>query len=115
MKFKKTLISFIVFILLGSTYYFIAKSKYELSDEYEQFPIPKNAKLIKEENDYSSEYEWSKASDVNGIPLSYRIIITTNGWEGVLREGSLTTYEKEGIQINLSIYRDAIVIDKVNY
>ncbi|MFJ7954444.1 hypothetical protein ACIQZG_23365 [Lysinibacillus sp. NPDC096418] len=109
MKYKKLFLAIVLFIFLGISYYFGATSKYELSEEFSDFPVPINAKLV-QKNEYNSIYEWSKSSDVNGIPFSYSLIIRTNGWKRVVREGTLSIYEKSGVQINLSSQRDEIII-----
>lgn len=100
-----------LFIVLGSSYYFVAISKYELSEKYNDFPVPKSAQLT-QENEYDSVYEWSKSSDINGIPFSYSLIIWLYGWEEVVREGTLIIYERDGNQIHLSSQRGEISIGR---
>ncbi|MDM5248604.1 hypothetical protein [Lysinibacillus sp. G4S2] len=111
MKYQKIILTVVLLIFLGISYYFVATSKYELSGKYSDFPIPRSAKLIQENEDISV-YEWSKSSDLNGIPFSYSLIIRVNGWEKVVREGTLTIYEKDRVQIHLSSGRDEIVIGR---
>ncbi|MFP5114659.1 hypothetical protein ACSU64_20075 [Bacillaceae bacterium C204] len=57
------------------------------------FPVPKNADLLKKNAEFK-EYKWSPASEENGIPLRYRIVINLSGWKKKEQEGSLTVYEK---------------------
>ncbi|MGE7947955.1 hypothetical protein [Lysinibacillus sp. NPDC093688] len=111
MKNKKINLAVVLIIFLGISYYFVAISKYELSEKYSNFPVPISAQLT-QENEYNSVYEWSKSSDENGIPISYSLIIWVNGWEKVVREGTLTIYEKDGFQIHLSSERDEIIIGR---
>ncbi|MFB7158160.1 hypothetical protein [Lysinibacillus sp. NPDC056232] len=111
MKYKKIILAVVLFILLGISYYIVANSKYELSEKYRDFPVPISAQLTKE-NENNSVYEWSMSSDENGIPISYRLIIWVNGWEKVVREGTLTIYEKDEVQIHLSSDRDEIIIGR---
>ncbi|MFB6467876.1 hypothetical protein ACE38V_13885 [Cytobacillus sp. Hz8] len=113
MRFKKGMITFVVLMLICSTHYFISNSRYKLSEKYSDFPIPKSAKLLIEDEEHS-RYKWNKSSDINGIPLSYRLIIATNGWKKEVREGTLTTYEKDGVKINFNATLTTIEIDKVN-
>ena len=55
--------------VFGVSYYFVAKSKYELVEEFDYFPLPKNA-VLSEGNELGRSYEWSAVSGENGIPLS---------------------------------------------
>lgn len=97
---KKVIISLLILILLGGVFYFNTYYAYEQSTENLGFPIPKKAELI-EKNSNTEIYEWSKASEENGIPASYEFIIKNYGWEKVDSEGALVVYEKDDLKIEL--------------
>lgn len=52
----------------GVIYYFILQSLYLPSEDLFNFPVPRNAELI-QENEKEISYGWSAASEENGIPF----------------------------------------------
>ena len=89
-----------LFLIGGSLYYFITVSQYEPSKELYNFPIPKNAELV-QESSRGKSYDWSPASEENGIPFGYELAIKKNGWEKGEREGASVFYTKGTKKIDL--------------
>ncbi|WML27330.1 hypothetical protein [Neobacillus sp. OS1-33] len=73
------------------------------------FPVPKSAELLKEKDEFEA-YKWSPASEENGIPLRYRIVINLNGWKKKEQEGSLTVYEKNNQEVDVISQTDYLSI-----
>ncbi|KYC94284.1 hypothetical protein B5V88_13220 [Heyndrickxia sporothermodurans] len=88
---------FVVFIVLLSS---ITIFSYEESKKFKGFPVPKHAKLTKSRADFEA-YDWSPASEEEGLPLRYLLIIKLKGWKKTFEEGSLTIYEKDGYKIDV--------------
>ena len=84
---------------------------YETSEELYGFPIPIKAELTQEFNQTKS-YNWSRASEENGIPLDYEIILKINGWKKGQREGASVSYTKGNHTIDLASYHNALDIIK---
>lgn len=87
-------------LISGSAYYFITLSLYEPTEDLYGFPVPKNAELV-EESSAGKNYEWSRASEENGIPYEYEFALKKNGWEKGEREGASVYYTKGDHKINL--------------
>ncbi|WP_188206658.1 hypothetical protein [Alkalibacillus aidingensis] len=98
MRKKVGLLFLITFLLIIGPVYYL--SLYESSVELNGFPVPKSAEMI-EELESGHSYHWSKASEENGIPLGYELVIKANGWTKGKREGSYVTYTKGNQEINL--------------
>ncbi|PJN91696.1 hypothetical protein [Bacillus sp. mrc49] len=82
-------------LLIGGSvlYYFGTLALYETNEDLYEFPVPKNAELTKE-SEYGKNYDWSRASEENGIPSSYEWVIKANGWKKGEREGASVLYTK---------------------
>ncbi|WP_298831037.1 hypothetical protein [uncultured Planococcus sp.] len=93
MKRKMSLFLIALLLFAGGTFYYNTFFSYETSEDYADFPIPKKAALI-EKNQDSRSYTWKKASEENGIPLSYEIVLKLSGWEKQEREGASVSYRK---------------------
>ena len=66
-------------LLMGAgIFYFVTFFAYIPSDKFSGFPVPKNAKLVKRKERVDI-YDWSKASEENGILSGYKLVIKTNG------------------------------------
>ncbi|MFJ7981530.1 hypothetical protein ACIQ1D_14725 [Lysinibacillus xylanilyticus] len=100
-----------VLVVFGISYYFIAKSQYDLAEEFNYFPMPKNATLT-EETELGRRYNWSAVSGENGIPLTYRLIIATNGWKAIETDGNVSIYKKDNIKIKITFSTDELGIFK---
>ena len=84
---------------------------YETSEELYDFPIPIKAELT-QEFDQTKSYNWSRASEENGIPLDYEIILKINGWKKGEREGASISYTKGNHTIDLASYHNALDVIK---
>ncbi|MBT2605030.1 hypothetical protein J7E55_18720 [Bacillus sp. ISL-53] len=97
----------------GVIYYFITLSLYEPSKDAFDFPVPKNAELV-QENVKGKSYDWSKASEENGIPFGYELVLKSNGWKKGEREGASVFYTKGNHKIDLISTTKHLDILKVN-
>ncbi|MCM3745385.1 hypothetical protein M3193_14760 [Sporosarcina luteola] len=96
-------------IVIGGILFFATYLAYEENNKFFNFPIPKNAELLNDKDDVAV-YNWSKASEEDGIPLMYEIIIKSKGWSKAGREGASTFYEKEGHRIDLISQTDQLTL-----
>lgn len=88
-------------VLVGAIlFYFITFFAYTPSDKFSGFPVPKSAKLVKEKESVNI-YDWPKASEENGIPSGYKLVIKSKGWKETNREGASTYYTKGKEKIDL--------------
>lgn len=97
---KRFLIFLASIALIGCVFYIINLALYQPEKEFFDFPVPKSAKLVKE-TEHSNIYKWSKASEENGIPIGYRLILKKDGWKPVDKEGALTHYKKDTFKVDL--------------
>ncbi len=102
------LLGIITIIIVG--YFVIANISFVQLQGYGGFPIPKDAEVIKEE-DNVIEYNWSKASEEQGLPKRYQKELNKEGWEVEWREGSATMYEKNGKKVVLICSTDYLSIN----
>ncbi|MGN7116957.1 hypothetical protein [Lysinibacillus odysseyi] len=98
----------IVFVVI---YYTTASSSYQSLEDMNDFPVPKSAELVKEE-DNAKYYEWDGASTANGLPKGYQLVIQNRGWEETAREGETITYKKGNVILQLQYDDDSIDIMK---
>lgn len=99
-------------LLIGAAiFYFVTFFSYIPSDKFFGFPVPKNAKLVKGKERVNI-YDWSKASEENGIPLGYKLVIKSKGWKERDREGASTYYEKGNQRIDLISQTDELILIK---
>jgi hypothetical protein len=89
-----------LFIVVGIATYLITLSFYESSEDLYGFPVPQNAKLI-QKSGQSESYDWSKASEEDGIPFVYEIALKASGWTKGVREGASVLYKKGNHTIDL--------------
>lgn len=100
-------------LLGGVIYYYISLSLYTPSGDLFDFPVPKSAKLI-EENEIGISYDWYAASEENGIPFGYELALKANGWKKGEREGASVIYIKGNHKIDLTSQYKYLYIFKVN-
>ncbi len=99
-------------LLIGAgIFYFVTFFAYIPSDKFFGFPVPKNAKLVKGK-ERTAIYDWSKASEENGIPSGYKLVIKSKGWKERDREGASTYYEKGNKIIDLIVQTDELTLIK---
>lgn len=68
----------------------------------EGFPIPGNAELHRISGEHKLEiYNWNGASEEDGLPLRYRTVIRLAGWKKIDTFGAMTTFEKDGVIIEI--------------
>ncbi|MDI3093423.1 hypothetical protein QJ133_20055 [Priestia megaterium] len=110
---KKTVMITVTGILLmgAGIFYFVTFFAYIPSDKLSGFPVPKNAKLVKGKERVDI-YDWSKASEENGILSGYKLVIKTKGWKERDREGASTYYEKENKKIDLIAQTNELILIK---
>ncbi|MFS8604563.1 hypothetical protein LRO89_18310 [Priestia megaterium] len=107
---KKTVTTVSAILLIGAAiFYFITFFAYIPSDKFFGFPVPKNAKLVKGKERVNI-YDWSKASEENGIPSGYKLVIKSKGWKERDREGASTYYEKGNQRIDLISQTDELTL-----
>jgi len=97
----------------GVIYYFILLFLYLPSEDFYNFPVPRNAELIKE-NEKAKSYYWSAAIEEYGIPFGYELVIKINGWKKGEREGALVLYTKGNKIIDLILTREHLDILKAD-
>ncbi|MED3939119.1 hypothetical protein [Priestia megaterium] len=99
-------------LLIGAAiFYFVTFFAYIPSSKFFNFPVPKNAKLVKGKERVNI-YDWSKASEENGLPSGYKLVIKSKGWKERNREGASTYYEKGNKIIDLISQTDKLTLIK---
>ncbi|MES1040192.1 hypothetical protein FOA20_12010 [Peribacillus simplex] len=81
-------------IIGGAFIYYFISSSYTTSEDLFEFPVPRNA-------EQGNRYEWSRASEENGIPNGYDLVLKANGWKKGEGEGAYVFYTKENNTIDL--------------
>ncbi|MFP3722311.1 hypothetical protein SFC57_18395 [Niallia circulans] len=110
---KKLFLTFALTILLiGGCYYFFIYFPFPPSKDFYDFPVPRNAEIIKE-TETSKTYKWPSASEEHGIPFRYVKAIKSNGWKKEEQVGASTYYSNGEHQIILTSTTDIITIEKV--
>ena len=87
-------------LFLGGILNFTTFLAYQPSEKLFDFPIPKSAELV-DEKESSMSYNWSKASEENGIPFRYEMVLKANGWKKGERDGASVMYTKGSHKIDL--------------
>lgn len=90
----------LLLLVAGGIFYVTTFFAYETSENFFGFPIPKNAQLVSE-NASAKSYEWSNASEENGIPFGYELVLKANDWKKGEREGASVIYTKGNHEIDL--------------
>ncbi|CAM4236129.1 hypothetical protein [Bacillus manliponensis] len=86
---------------------------YRSSTVQKGFPIPVFAKQIEgDEKEGWEQYEWWLASEEDGLPKHYRIVIALWGWNEIEEEqmGAREVFEKDGQKIFVISVTDELVI-----
>lgn len=102
MKKKKKWPAISVIVLLGAglVFYLLTFLLYEPSEDFYEFPVPKNAGLL-HKDEITERYEWVFASEENGIPFIYEWVLSINGWKEKMSEGASTLYTNGSHTIDL--------------
>lgn len=87
-------------------------SLYKPLEDFYDFPVPKNAKVV-QENEKVKNYTWSEESEENGIPLGYELVLKLNGWEKGERDGASVIYTQRNHKIDLIFTSKHLTIIKV--
>jgi hypothetical protein len=97
---KKKLGKLIIFpgLLISITFIFLFS--FRESQEFKGFPVPKTAELT-EKKSKLEKYKWDSASEENGLPLRYQLIIKLWGWDKREQMGALSIYEKNGEEVGV--------------
>jgi len=107
---KKAVTTVLAILLIGAAiFYFVTFFAYIPSNKFFSFPVPENAKLVKGKERVNI-YDWSKASEENGIPSGYKLVIKSKGWKERNREGASTYYEKGNKIIDLISQTDKLTL-----
>ncbi|MEK5520568.1 hypothetical protein [Heyndrickxia sp. FSL W8-0423] len=93
-----TIAIMVLLIGVGIGYYFTALSLYEPSEDLYGFPIPKKAELVQESNK-SKSYDWSRASEENGIPFITKLLLKQMVGKKVKEKGLPFYTQKEITQL----------------
>ncbi|NYF23286.1 hypothetical protein [Sporosarcina sp. JAI121] len=98
-KLRYLFVTFIAFIIALTFYY---GQTFEEAIYSEGFPVPGKARIVKVSSVKSFEsYSWKPASEENGLPIRYQLIIRLSGWKKVNQVDGMTTYEKEGQKVDI--------------
>lgn len=89
-----------IIIVIIAVYFVLTYISFEQVQKFGGFPLPKDAEVIKEEENFI-EYNWSKASEEDGIPKRYQKELEKEGWEIDWLEGAGTIYTKNDIKVLL--------------
>ncbi|MDQ0884133.1 hypothetical protein [Peribacillus sp. V2I11] len=100
-------------IMGGAIIYYFISSSYTTTEDLYEFPVPRNAELV-QINEQGNRYEWSMASEENGIPYGYEIALKANRWEKGEREGASVFYTKGNNKIDLITTTNQLEILRVN-
>lgn len=102
-----------IVLFSGVFFYFTTFFAYEASSAtLSGFPIPKKAKLI-EENEAAELYEWDRASEENGIPFGYEVVLKVQGWEKGSRQGASVRYTKDREQIDVISATNRLILIRI--
>ena len=97
---KRFLVGLVVVIVLALIFYYSQSFKDSVFTE--GFPIPGNAELHRISGEHKLEiYNWNGASEEDGLPLRYKAVIRLAGWKKTDTFGAMTTFEKDGVIIEI--------------
>lgn len=89
-----------------------ANNSFQSSEIAEDFPIPREAKLISFDKT-SEQYTLTNVTEEDGLPESYRTEIEIRNWKEVDRLGAKYVFEKNGHKISLFIFTGKIDLSKL--
>lgn len=84
-------------------YLFVFVIIYKEAATVEGFPVSRFAELknIPKVDKYE-QYQWKSASEENGLPALYLLMIKLKGWRELERMGSVTVFEKDGRRVEVN-------------
>ena len=101
-------ITLIAFIIVFTFYY---GQTFEEAIYSDGFPVPGQAKVFKVSSEKRFEsYTWKPASEESGLPIRYKLMIRLSGWKKIDQISTLTTYEKNGMKVDIVSQKDYIGI-----
>ncbi|CAH0169013.1 MULTISPECIES: hypothetical protein [Bacillaceae] len=100
-------------IIGGAIIYYFISSSYTTTEDLYEFPVPRKAELV-QINEQGNRYEWSRASEENGIPYGYDLALKANGWKKGKSEGASVFYTKGNNTIDLLTTTNQLEILRVN-
>ncbi|WP_096271412.1 hypothetical protein [Paucisalibacillus globulus] len=103
--------SIVIALLLGIG--LINFSLYEQDEDLFDFPIPKHAEIFNQ-GEFGHSYTWPKASEENGIPFGYEVVLWGNGWKKGERLGASVMYTKGSDTIQLISTHEQLDILRVD-
>ncbi len=105
-KLRYILLALVALFIVLTFYY---GQSFEEAIYTERFPIPPTAKISKISSLKLLEtYQWEPASEENGLPLRYKLMIRLSGWKEIDRMGALTTYKKGNLTVDVVSYNNRI-------
>ncbi|KML31382.1 hypothetical protein [Priestia aryabhattai] len=111
-KKRKKVFSVVMIALLLIGYFKLA---YTPSHDVEEFPIPREAHLVKTTvgEDYVTEkYKWLIASEAGSIPPWYQVSIWLRGWRKGETMGADQVYKNGSRKVNLSTFDNEFYLSK---
>jgi len=97
---KRYLFGFFIAFVFGLIFHY--SQTFEDSVFTEGFPIPVKAEVHRISGEHKMEsYNWNGASEENGLPLRYKAVIRLAGWKKIDTFGAMTTFEKDGVTIEI--------------
>lgn len=77
----------------------------------EGFPVPASAQIQNiSSTNLAENYTWKPVSEEHGLPMRYQLIILFSGWKKTDQMGALTTYEKNGVKVDVISHTQSLAI-----
>lgn len=99
------------FMLLFGFLYVSTFYAYEPAEKLAGFPEPVFAELA-EDKETAKLYYWNGASEENGIPFGYEVVIRASGWKKGVREGASVNYFKGDEQVDVISSTNRLILIK---
>lgn len=98
-------------ILLAGFLYVATFYAYEPAETLSGFPEPVFAEIT-EDKETAKLYYWNGASEENGIPFGYEVVIRASGWKKGTREGASVMYHKGDEQVDVISSTNRLILMK---
>lgn len=99
------------FILLTGFLYVATFYAYEPAETLGGFPEPVFAEIT-EDKETAKLYYWNGASEEDGIPFGYEVVIRASGWKKGAREGASVMYHKGDEQVDVISSTNRLILMK---